>query len=433
MPLIYDYPLFQTTDMKKTLTLFLFSMLGLCLQAQDFYVVDSLYCYIYHPVSQAATPTERQYNLAFSDKGEVLESRKEERPSWLGLWRNKTLTNYSFDTQGNLVEHTEQRWDTLASNWINDKRTQNTPNANGGFTQVLNQQWSNGAWQNIDRIISSFNANGHIETLAQELWDAGLNAWKKNFRIVYATNAQGQFIQTKFQFWNQAAGNYYDVSRTTYTYNTQNPSLEAENITEIYNAVSSQWDKSSRSVKGYDSNGNRTEETTQLWNNVNNDWLNQNRIVQNFNANKKVTLRTELVWNGTQWVNFFQTNNVYDANENLTRFEVFQWQVNQWKLLNSCDFFWRFHHEVLSTGTVQPAVCRIPNPYKPGTPFFCEALQAERFDRLALYDLTGRMAWIEKIENQHFINIPASVPAGMYVLKLSGEKGLFYTQKIIIH
>ena len=168
--------------MRKTLILFAFILLAAGLRAQDFYVVDSLYCYTHDPVTQAPTPTERQYNLAFTqDDGEVLESRKEERPSWTAQWRNSTYTTYVYDGQNNLIEQTEQRWDTLANDWKNYKRTQNTPNPNGDYTLVLNQQWSNGSWQNIDKVISTFNANGHIETLSQELWDAGMNSWQKNF------------------------------------------------------------------------------------------------------------------------------------------------------------------------------------------------------------------------------------------------------------
>ena len=416
--------------MRKTLILFAFILLAAGLRAQDFYVVDSLYCYTHDPVTQAPTPTERQYNLAFTqDDGEVLESGKEERPSWTPQWRNSTYTTYVYDGQNNLIEQTEQRWDTLANDWKNYKRTQNTPNPNGDYTLVLNQQWSNGSWQNIDKVISTFNANGHIETLSQELWDAGMNSWQKNFRIVYATNAGGQFLQTKFQLWNPGTSDFYDISRTTYTY-SGTPALESENRTEIYNSVSSQWEKSSRSVKNYDTSGNLTEVIVQLWNTIDSDWLNQNRTLQNFNTDNQVTLRTELIWNGTQWVNYFQTNNIYDANANLARFEVSQWQVNLWKLLNSCDFYWRFHH-VVAVEETQEGFCKIPNPYKPGTVVFCENLPAGKASQLAIYDMTGKLVCLEKLENQQ-INISKPLPAGMYILSLRGETGVFFTQKILI-
>lgn len=406
-----------------------FTFFVLVLNAQDFYVVDSLYCYAHSPVE---VPTERQYNLEFTNDGAVIASRSEQFLTWLGQWRFLKFQTNVYDVQNNLIEQTEQRWDTLAMTWINAERTQNTPNQNGNFTQVLNQEWSGSNWKNVDRINTVFNANGFAETLTRELWDDGSAIWKKNFRILYARNAGNQLIQTKFQLWSQTAGDYYDVSRTTYSYDSQNPALETENVTDVFNTQTAQWEKSSRSVKGYDGGGNLIEETTQLWNLTNNDWLNQNRILQNFSPTGQVTLRTELLWNGTQWVNFFKTNNVYDLNGNLTRFEVSQWQINEWKLLNSCDFYVRFHHEILSANEVVPFFCQVPNPLWPGIALHCENLPTGQTLRLSIFDLTGRLVHAENIENQHFIKINKSLPHGMFVLTITGENGLFFTQKIVI-
>ncbi|MCU0347659.1 MAG: T9SS type A sorting domain-containing protein [Saprospiraceae bacterium] len=395
---------------------------------QDFYVVDSLYCHAHN--GGVATPTERQYNLAFLTTGEVLESRREKYLPWLGQWRNSAHLSYSYNSQNVLVQLVEQSWDTLQNAWVNLKMTEYTPNQNGDYTQELNKVWDGQAWQNQDRINSVFGSNGYIETLTQQLWENG--AWRNNLRIIYATNPNGDFVLTKFQLWNVATNSFYDVNRQTYFYDMDFPEREIRQVTEVFDQATLQWANSSRIDISYDSQGNPTEQTSQLWVTQDSVWSNSNRIVQNFSASNLVTLRTEFVWNGSQWVNFFQVNNVYDAEDNLTRFEVSQWDVNQWVLLTSCDFYPRFHHEVLAANEPLTVPCAWPNPYRLGTPVQCPHFAEGGAKLLAVYDFSGQLQHLQNIENQSVVELNADLPAGLYLVKINGEGGRFAPQKLMI-
>ncbi len=395
---------------------------------QDFYVVDSLYCFIHN--GGVAMPTERQYNLSFSPTGEALESRREKYQPATGQWENLAFLTYQYDNAGNQIQRTEQQWDTLANLWVNAKRSAFTPNQNGDYTHELNQVWDGQAWKNVDQINSIYGSNGTIELLTQQVWENG--AWRNNLRIIYASNAEGKFVLTKFQLWSVATNSFYDVNRQTYSYELQNPALEVKQLTEVYNQFEMRWDSSSQLLKAYDSQGNLTEQVTQLWSSVDSTWTNTSRIFQNFNAGNDVTLRTEFVWNGSQWVNFYQVNNVYDTVANLTRFEVSQWDVTQWKMLSNCDFYPRFHHEVLSANEPLPMPCAWPNPYQMGTPVQCPHYDQGYAKQLAVYDFSGKLLHSQNIENQAIITMNADLPTGIYVVKISGEAGYFATQKLMI-
>jgi hypothetical protein len=415
--------------MTKPILFILLALNALAAKAQDFYVVDSLYCYFYDSL-QNELPYLRQYNLAFTTDGEVLESRQEANNFGASDWANSTRSSYVYDGQNNLIELTEQHWDSPAQAWANFKRTLNTPNQNGDYTQVLNQEWINGDWFTVERLSSVFNAQGQIEILTREIF--GNNGWQNSFRIIYANNASGKLVQTKFQLWDTNSNSFYDVNRQTYTYDSQQLGLETERLTEVFNTSNSLWETSSRNLKGYDSSGNLTEETTQLWNNVASAWQNQNRILQNFNAKDQVTLRTELLWNGSQWTNFYQTNNVYDAQFNLLRFEVSSWELTQWVLQSSCNFYPRLHHTVRANETPKPLFCSIPNPLAPGQPLFCPNLPAGQGFSLGIYDLQGRLVQFERLDNQQAVHINSSLPGGMYVATLYNGQGVFSTQKLLI-
>ncbi|MBK8564804.1 MAG: T9SS type A sorting domain-containing protein [Saprospiraceae bacterium] len=395
---------------------------------QDFYIVDSLYCHSHN--GGAATPTERQYNLSFSQRGEVLESRKEQYLTWLGQWRNLSHLNYEYNNQGDLVKQTEQRWDTLVNAWVNFARVSNTPNANGDYTEVLNETWNGQTWLNVDKVKSAFGMNGVIESLTQQVWENG--AWRNNLRIIYASNMLGKFVLTKFQLWSTATDSFYDVNRQTYFYDAVQPELEVKQITEVYNQFEMRWDSSSQLLKAYDSQGNMTEQATQLWSPVDSSWTNSSRNFQNFNAEGDVTLRTEFIWNGSQWVNFFQVNNVYDTVANLTRFEVSQWDVMQWKLLTTCDFYPHLIQIILTANEPLEQPCNWPNPYRLGMPVQCPNLAADNAKQLAVYDLSGRLLHSQNIEKQEVVELDAALPTGFYIVKINGNNGLFAPQKIMI-
>jgi hypothetical protein len=407
--------------------LFLDSFSGLNAQ-QDFYVIDSLYCHAHN--GGVATPTERQYNLSFSQRGEALESHREQYLPWLGQWRKLSYLTYEYNSQGDLVKQTEQRWDTLANAWVNHTRTQNTPNANGDYTEVLNETWDGQAWQNVDRVKSVFGANGVIESLTQQVWENG--AWRNNLRILYASNSLGKFVLTKFQLWSTTTNAFYDVNRQTHFYDVAQPTQEVKQVTEVYNQFEMRWDSSSQQLFDYDSQGNLTGQTTQLWNNVDSSWTNSSRIFQNFNAVGDVTLRTEFVWNGTLWVNFFQVNNVYDTVANLTRFEVSQWDVTAWKLLTTCDFFPRLIQIIQAANELLVQPCNWPNPYRLGTPVQCDNFEGNEVKQLAVYDLSGRLLHSQNIEKQAIVELNAALPTGFYIVKINESNGHFAPQKIMI-
>jgi hypothetical protein len=397
----------------------------------DFYVVDSLYCYSYDPATQAEKPTERQYNLDFTAEGEVLQSRKEQYLSWLGKWRYLSLTTSAYDNQHNLVEETTQRWDTLAFAWVNRLRTLNTPNQNGDYTEVLNQEWRNNTWRNVDKVTFLYDQFNHISTLEQHLWDTLANAWKKNLRIIYAVNAGGHITSTLFQLWDAQASVYKSLSRTFHSFDPQNQSLETEALTEVWDVPKQAWVRSSRFVKEYDANGNQTAETYQLWTPFDSTWLNVTQILLNYNAEHKPTLRTELNWVVNQWINAYQTTNFYDANGNLNRFEVAQWQGIAWSKLSGCDFYWRFHHETATAEILPVSACNLLNPYRPGDSFECPGLPPAKRFTLAIFDLSGKMVYVERIEPQNFIKIAAPLPAGLYVLTISDESQILHQQKVV--
>ncbi|MEO1261282.1 MAG: T9SS type A sorting domain-containing protein [Bacteroidota bacterium] len=399
----------------------------------DFYVVDSIYCYLYVDSLQMQVPVSRSYNLAFTDQdGEILETLEQQYDQATHTWVNVFFTYNGYDDENNLTETIRHRWDTGLSDWVYDTKTLNEPNEFGNYTHVLNQNWNKAAgdWRNVNQQKLTFNDEGFIQLLEFEEWDTAANDWSKVFRIVYAVTPEGAIATTYFQLFIN--NSYQNISREIYSFDPVFADLETERLSEIWISDSMFWQRSSRVVKDYDSNANLATETIQKWDAPNNNWLNENRFLRNYNSNGDVTIQTHLTWNGQQWNNFFQTHNSYDSVFNQTRFEVFIWSQGEWGALNSCDLFWRFHHEVVSTRETWEMTCEFPNPYRPGHLVICSELASEGPIALSIFDLSGKMVYSKRIENQNFINIAEPIPTGLYVLNLSDRNGRMFSKKIVI-
>lgn len=404
------------------------AMAELPVMDEDFYVVDSLYCSQFDE-EMMENPVSRQYNLDFTSEGAVLESISQNYNSELAEWQNNRRELYTYDGAGNVFEQVGQAWDEGGQNWQNDTRQVNTWNAESDLEETLNQRWhlAGNNWRNFEKLIFGYDADGFISSFEQELWDTVAVDWKKSFRILYAVNGEGQVVSTLFQLWQD--GDFNSLSRTFHEFDGE---LETGITTEVWNMADEIWVNSSRKTKAHDSNGNLTTETDQIWIVQDSTWQNQNRILQNFNAEGDVTLRTQLTWGNDQWVNFFQTMNSYDTVANLVRFEVAQWQINEWVPLNSCDFYWRFSHEFVAVAEAGFEACSLPNPYRLGTSVECANLPEGEKKALNLFDLSGKLVHTENLDNQNFINIAGPLNEGMYVLVIRGEKGVLLAQKLMV-
>ena len=71
----------------------------------DFYVVDSIYCYAFVDSLQMEMPTSRSYNLAFTDEGgEILETLEQQYDALNNEWKNAFYTINQYDGDRNLIE-----------------------------------------------------------------------------------------------------------------------------------------------------------------------------------------------------------------------------------------------------------------------------------------------------------------------------------------
>ena len=140
-------------------------------RSSEFYVVDSVYCYLYNDSLQSDVPFLRTYNLAFTDgNGDILESITQQYNIPSNEFINSQREENMYDVDRNLTEKTIQVWDISTDTWINFSKNTNVPNEFGNYTLVLNQEWHkpSGIWRNLNRQNTIYNEEGYPQLLEFE-------------------------------------------------------------------------------------------------------------------------------------------------------------------------------------------------------------------------------------------------------------------------
>ena len=220
---------------------------------------------------------------------------------------------------------------------------------------VVNESWTNSAWQLSSRIIYTYNASCQLVSTLTQSWNE--SSWV-NATLQTFTYASGDHIsEILLQQWNANSNGWDNLSKTTFTYNGSFKVLTT--TSQIW--LGEAWVNSSRVTNTYDANGylistlqqfslggptwtNQTlntftinpdgtvsQEVNQNWNLPTMSWKNYYRSTYTYNANKTIHQTVVEQWNGvSSWINFERLTYSYDAQgRELTELNE-RWQTNAW-------------------------------------------------------------------------------------------------------
>ncbi|RMG88711.1 MAG: hypothetical protein D6714_00240 [Bacteroidetes bacterium] len=402
--------------------------------AADIFVIDSIYCFSTDPQTGLESPATREYNLEFTEDGQVIRRLRQSWDTTAGDWVNERFYTAVFNDQNLIVELIEQAWDTMAMDWVNDIRTLQTPNANGLFTEILTQFWDAGQqdWRNESLNEFEYDGAGNNTTLIAKKWDADQNQWVNAFKIFNAFD-NGRLAADLFQLWNAQTAAWENGNRSFHSYNPTG--TKSEILSEIWNAAAPDpfWQRSSRQKFEYNADGLQTLRNLDLWDNVDSAWIHKEQNLDTYTPEGWNDSTTTRFWADTTWVNIFLTARNFDEAGNMTRFEIFLFQNGDWQKVTTCDFFWRLLNPVAVRETPAGGVVRYANPAAPGDPVFWEKLPGSGKLRMALFDGRGHLFFEQKVDNEGVMNLPSDISDGFYTLVIFGEEGLVFSGKIFVY
>ncbi len=133
-----------------------------------------------------------------------------------GLLENYRIVQ-TYNASGFTIERTEQ--ELIAGNFVNKSQRIYGRDAAGNLTEFITKNWNNNAWQNVTRVVNTFQPSSTlVDTAARFDWTN--NTWRPLSRDIYTYNSNGLITLQYQETYNtntQIFGNY---RRNESSYNT---------------------------------------------------------------------------------------------------------------------------------------------------------------------------------------------------------------------
>ena len=185
------------------------------------------------------------------------------------------------------------------------------------------QNHTGGQWQNYQKQVYHYNAQGDKDSVIHEKWNPFNNIWVKDKRVTYTYDAQARLTEYLEETWdNLTAYGYY--RRIQYAYNGANLRRKTESF---WNTGTSNWIGFEEHRYLYDGNGKQVSDSFEVWDNVNAVWLHEQTTQHTYDAQGKPATMTEKDWDpvGAVLVSDFRHKYAYTA-QNLPEYDsVFVW------------------------------------------------------------------------------------------------------------
>lgn len=239
---------------------------------------------MYEPVSVNYTDENERYLVTYSyDEYDyyLLQELTQEKVG--NNWVNEDLVTYEYDWMGNPSVILEQEWENGI--WKNDTKTTCTYNNDGTPDEYIIQEWENGTWKNEEKV--NFTYTDDVTRILYSEWSGVWNAdemititysfdgfelveqymqqgaWQNEDRMLVSYNDNFFIASQIVQEWQN--NSWVNVMRMTYNY-------EGLVYTSILDEIwYGDWQDFAKTTYVYDNNGNATQ--AQAYIKINGLWV----------------------------------------------------------------------------------------------------------------------------------------------------------------
>lgn len=189
--------------------------------------------------------------------------------------------------------------------------------------EEINSNYSSINWANLD--VYSYNSENQqvLKTFAQ--WDGSV--YQNTNRYTDSFDAQGRMVQELEEGW--VAGAWQKSYLTIDSFNANG--LLAQEYDYNWVSATSSWVPANINTYAYNNAGLRTLYQRIYWNGT--QWNNYEQLIDVYDANNKKITETSTGGNDSIWINGTRLSYQYDDNGNQTIYAYYQWNsgTNSWK------------------------------------------------------------------------------------------------------
>lgn len=314
-----------------------------------------------------------------------------------------------------------QKWHTLTSAWKNSERYLYTYDNNGKMHSSLLQMWYGTLWTNNINSVLNYDHNNNI---------VQMNSSTYNIEFIYDND--NNLIMIEDKTWSQGGG-WSNNERKRYTYTGDDVSVYV-----LEKWVNNAWVYSNKWEYAYDSNDNVISSLEYTWSGIAWQKLTEEAFV--YDNNENMLQKTVKKWDAVSgaFINGSMEKRVYNNNNLPTEINSFTWNGAGWVNADG-DIIIRYYYEQYFPTNVAAISGENPiNLYPVPAMDFVNVnftMDNRQDVNIAVADVTGRVVYaaqLEKVEHYNNAVSVSNLPAGVYSIKVAGNKGLNMSGKFVV-
>jgi len=221
------------------------------------------------------------------------------------LWVNSFLSTYTIDNTNDNIKVVQQSWDAINNTWVNYSRSILFHSNNGKKVTYTYEIWdagsntfignyriidefdntgkaivnefdnfSDGQWQKVQRGLLQYNENGYVIDNIFQVWTN--NAWVNNGRTVSSYDANGKSVQ---YYWSTGTQSWIKTSRTFNTY-IDGTAISTQSLGQFLSGT--EWQNNFRSQTVYNDANFMLSSFQQNWDATLGTWVKSSRVSNDY-------------------------------------------------------------------------------------------------------------------------------------------------------
>lgn len=314
-----------------------------------------------------------------------------------GAWYDVARITPTYDILGRIIaELIEQN---KINGWINHRLRHYAYGVQNRKMQMIQEKWSNGAWQNDSKSDYGYDNNGNYDTVTLQFSEDG-ESWVNGMRLIYTCDQWGNWLKALLESWD--TGEWIGGQKINYTSDTRGNIL-----TETYAGLTG------------------------------NTWVDEFRRVYTYDAYDNAISGKNEIFSGMQWIPEVTSSYIYYKKDYLVmlqdnhyRFEAsygnFPFGIGE-KPIRLLTIYPNPANDSFRIGSLPSETFTLPGTGLAswiGSP-------SDMLTEISLYNEAGSLVRNIQVGSISTINV-ADLNNGLYIIKATSGKAI-YTGKLLIH
>jgi len=245
----------------------------------------------------------------FADDDE-LKAVLEQKQSKKGDWDNVSRVLYSYNSRGKKVEELKQLWDSKESKWINKKLNNLYYDSDNNLSNIYVYNWNRRSenWNKYLYLVVKYN-RGRKKEIITRIYPNEIDKWTKYEKIVYHYRSESANpYQSIIWQWDQNNKEWEKNGRYYLTYSTSGNLISKTLST--WNKLRKNWSKNKKYFYSWEGD-KKTLEIKQIRDIEEGKWINKSKLVQEYDDKGKLKLKKQYKWDSSTQEWYLHQRSIY--------------------------------------------------------------------------------------------------------------------------